>query len=133
MRLGQGGVLDRATVERAHHLVVVYPTWWGTVPAMLLGPLTDLLAPWVDGGEPGSTSPLRAVQRLTVITTHGGSRIINLLQGEAGRHFWKRTVVGLCAADADLEVLALYGIVDAGEARLARFVDRVRAVLSATA
>jgi len=133
VRLGQGGVLDGPMVEQARHLVFVYPTWWGTVPAMLFGPLTELLAPWVDGDAPGSTSPLRGVQRLTVITTYGGSRTINLLQGEAGRHFWKRTVVGLCAPGAEHDVLAFYDVVHANEDQLARFADRVRRALSASA
>lgn len=133
VRLGHGDVLDASTVESAEHLVFVYPTWWGGVPAMLLGPLHDLLGPWVDGDEAGSTSPLRSVQRLSVVTSYGGSRLINLAQGEAARHFWKRTVIRLCAPGAIHEVLALYGIVNASESELGAFLDRVRSKLSASA
>lgn len=35
----------RKLVERADHLVFVYPTWWGTMPALLKGFLDRLLVP----------------------------------------------------------------------------------------
>lgn len=108
IRLGQGDHLDVDMFTGVTNLVMVYPTWWGSLPAMLLGSLETSLGPWIDGGAPLAKSPLRSVKQLTVITTHGSSRLVNRLQGEPGMQFWKRTVLGLCSKKAHFSWQALY-------------------------
>ena len=125
IRISEGSVLDESAVRAAEHLVVVYPTWWGSTPAMLLGPLVDLLGPWVDDARELATSPLRTVQRLTVVTSHGSSRWVNQLQGEPGRRLWARTVLGLCADSASFEWVSLYKIDRLDLAARTQFLDHV--------
>ena len=83
-------------------------------------------------GDP-ATSPLRSVQRLTVVTSHGSSKLVNVLQGEPGRQLWKRTVLGLCAPNAAFDWISLYKIdrLDL-EARRAFLVEVERQVGSIT-
>ena len=124
-RLGAGDALSDEDVSGIDELIVVYPTWWGSLPAMLLGPFVQLIEPWVDGDEPLETNPLRSVQRLHAITTHGGPRYTNVLQGEPGRVLWSRTVRRLCAPGATFTWRALYGLDRLEPSALRAFVDLV--------
>lgn len=126
VRLGQGDVWSVETCAGVTRLVVVYPTWWGSLPAMLLDALDALIGPWVDGVEPAAASPLRTVESITVITTHGSSKLVNVLQGEPGMQLWKRTVLRLCADGATFDWQSLYKIDRASEADRVSFVESVR-------
>lgn len=97
-----------ADLESVEQLIVIYPTWYGSLPAMLLDAMARLMGPWIDDGEPADTAPLRSVRSLKVITTHGSSKLINMLQGEPGLQLWKRTVLALCAPGATFGWMALY-------------------------
>lgn len=110
VRIGQSGTLSADRFESVDRLVTVYPTWYGSLPARYLAAMADLVGPWVDSGEPHATSPLRSVRSLKVVTTHGSSKLINVLQGEPGMQLWKRTVLPLCAPGATFAWKALYGI-----------------------
>lgn len=110
VRLGQGERWTSYACIDVTNLVVVYPTWWGSLPAMLLEALGDLIGPWVDGDQVAATSPLRTVESVTVVTTHGSSKLINVLQGEPGLQLWKHTVVPLCAPGASFRWQSLYKI-----------------------
>jgi len=155
-RLGQGDQLDAADLDQITSLTVVYPTWWGSVPAQLLAALNDLVGPWVDGKEPPllsphggcanrrsaklikratrgaanrsahlPASPLSAVRTLTIVTTHGSSKFINRLQGEPGLQLWKRTILPLCAPEAEFNWQALYRVDRATPTVTRKFLRRV--------
>lgn len=125
LRLSRGDNLTAAAVENAQHLVVIYPTWWGSTPAMLLGPLVDLVGPWIDGEADALPSPLRSIERLTVVTSHGSSQLINRLQGEPGRQLWQRTILGLCADGAAFDWVSLYKLDRLDDAARAGFIEHV--------
>lgn len=125
VRLAQGGVVDRERLATTGHLIVVTPTWWGAMPAQILDWIQSELGPWIDGGQDLAHSPLRSVQRLTVVTSHGSSRLMNGLQGEPGRKLWRRSVLPLCAPGARFDWISFYKIDRADEADRQAFVDRV--------
>jgi len=125
VRLGQGDRWTPYSCIDATRLVAVYPTWWGSLPAMLLDALNDLIGPWVDGDQSRDTSPLRAIESLTVVTSHGSPKRINMLQGEPGLQLWKRTIVPLCAPGARFSWQSLYKIDRAGPAERTAFIDSV--------
>jgi len=108
VRVGQGDVLTADACLRARQLVAIYPTWWGSLPAMLLDQLNQVIGPWVDGDEPAGSSPLRNVHHIQVVTSHGSSRLINRMQGEPGLQLWKRTLLPLCASNATFDWQSLY-------------------------
>lgn len=108
IRICHGDVLDADSLVGATALVAVYPTWWGSPPAQLLAALNEVIGPWVDGPRPSSPCPLEQITSLTVVTTHGSSRLINRLQGEPGLQLWKRTVLPLCAPRATFTWRSLY-------------------------
>lgn len=125
VRLAQGGVIDRERLAACQHLVVVTPTWWGAMPAKVLDWIQTELGPWIDGaGDPGR-SPLRSVERLTVVTSHGSSQLMNRLQGEPGRLLWRRSVLPLCRPDAEFDWISFYKLDRSDEGQRLAFIDRV--------
>ena len=110
-------------------LVFVYPTWWSGQPAMLKGWIDRV---WVAGVAyelpPGGNrirSMLGNIRRLVVVTTHGSSKWINALQGEAGKRVISRALRVLCHRRARTSWVALYGIDRASDEDRSKFLDRV--------
>lgn len=120
----------REMLRDVEHLVFVYPTWWGALPARLLQALTDLIGDVVDGHSILATSPLRSVRRLSIVTTHGSSRLVNRLQGEPGLMLFKHTVLDLCAPGCAFDWISLYGIDRLDDEGRQAFLERVRAELA---
>lgn len=103
-----------AALRWCERLVLVYPTWWSAQPAMLKGWIDRV---WIDGvawqlpeGANRIEPLLRNIRRITVVTTHGSSRLVNLAQGDAGRHLVKRSLRFLCSRTTRVRWLALYGV-----------------------
>lgn len=110
-------------------LVLVYPTWWSGQPAMLKGWIDRV---WVNGvawtlpdGANRLRPGLRNVRRLVAVTTHGSSKLINMVEGESGRRTLSRSLRPMCHPLARTTWLAVYGIDNASERQRAAFLDRV--------
>jgi len=125
VRLTQGEHIAAVELAGAGGLVLVYPTWWGGLPAPLLRWVQQELAPWIDDSAAMATSPLRTVQHLLAVTTHGSSSWVNRLQGEPGRQLLKRSVAKLCAPGTKLRWVALYRIDQVGDDRISAFINTV--------
>ena len=115
-------------------LVLVYPTWWSGPPAILKGWIDRV---WIKGVAwdlpPGATrlTPLlRNIRRITVVTTHGSSKAINALEGEAGKRTAFRSLRVICHPLCRTKWLALYGIDRATGADRLAFLERVTRKLS---
>jgi len=107
-------VAHRVALDKASTLVLVYPTWWTSQPAILLG--------WLYAA---ATEGLASVKSLVCITTHGGPRKGNLVAGQSGRHTAARTVRAACAPGASFHWVAYYGMdKDLNDERVA-FLQRV--------
>jgi NAD(P)H dehydrogenase (quinone) len=110
-------------------LVFVYPTWWSGQPAMLTGWLDRVLVRGVawelPNGATRITPRLTNIRRLVAITSHGSSRLINMLEGETGRRVIGRAVRMLCHRQARTTWLAMYDIDRSTPAQRAAFLDRV--------
>ena len=133
VRLTQGEWIDGVSVAGADGLVFVYPTWWGGLPAPMLGWVQRELAAWIDGSADLATSPLRTVRHLVAVTTHGSTSWVNRLQGEPGRHLLRRSVARLCASGTRLRWVALYGVDQRTPAEVSSFVDRAASELASVA
>ena len=113
----------------AEHLVLVYPTWFGGLPAMMKGWLDRV---WVSGvayelasGSRHVRSRMRHITRLTVVTTHGGSKFMNSLGGEPGRRMVRRGIRSLCSRSCRPRWVALYGNDRCAPAKRLEFLDNV--------
>lgn len=110
-------------------LVFVYPTWWGSQPAMLKGWLDRVLVPGVAYEvAPGANriSPLlHNVRSLIAITSHGSTKWVNALQGEPGKRTISRSLRAVCNRRCRSTWLAVYDVDRCGDARRQRFLGRV--------
>lgn len=111
------------------HLVLVYPTWWSGQPAMLKGWIDRV---WVRGvawelpdGACRVHARLHNVRRLTAITSHGSPKLVNVLEGEAGKRTVTRSLRAMCHRFARTRWLAFYGMDRATHDQRQRFLHKV--------
>ena len=110
-------------------LVLVYPTWWSSQPAMLKGWFDRV---WVHGvaydlpeGSNRIRRRLTNIRRIAVITTHGSSKFINALQGEPGKRVITRALRVVCHPLARTTWIPLYRLDLADERQREQFLERV--------
>lgn len=90
----------RELIRWADHLVFVYPTWWGTTPALLKGFLDRLMSPGFafrtcEGGI-GYEGLLRGRSAQLITTMDTPPLIHRLLYREPGRNAMARATLGFC-------------------------------------
>jgi putative NADPH-quinone reductase len=118
-------------LAEAEALVAVYPTWWYGLPAMLKGYFDRVWAPGIafdiEGDGSVDTNRLGHIKRIGVVTTYGASWwLIRFYMGDPEHKFWSRGVRPLCARGCRLDWLATYEMDKAPQARLDRFIARVK-------
>lgn len=107
---------DAAALVGVERLVLVYPTWWGGLPASLLD--------WVRGLVVDDVS-LSSVTEFVAVTTCGSTRLLNSVQGEWGKRYLERRIAPRCAPGTKLEWLALYKIDRQPQHQITAFVRSV--------
>jgi NAD(P)H dehydrogenase (quinone) len=128
--IGRRDITEHALALRwARAIVFVHPTWFGAQPAILKGWFDRV---WIEGVAytlpPGSNriKPLlRNVRHLVVVTTHGSSKLVNSLQGEAGKRLVGRGLRVLCHRLARTRWIAMYGMDRATDDDRLEFLSRV--------
>jgi 1,4-dihydroxy-2-naphthoate polyprenyltransferase len=90
----------RSLVEWADHLVFVYPTWWGTMPALLKGFLDRVISPGFafrtcEGGT-GYEGLLQGRSAQLITTMDTPPLIHRLLYRQPGRNAMARATLGFC-------------------------------------
>jgi putative NADPH-quinone reductase/1,4-dihydroxy-2-naphthoate octaprenyltransferase len=84
----------------AHHIVFVYPTWWGTMPALLKGFLDRVLVSGyafeeIEGGT--GYAPLLKGRTAQLITTMDTPvPVYKLIYGAPGHKMMKKATLGFC-------------------------------------
>jgi NAD(P)H dehydrogenase (quinone) len=113
----------------ASDLVLAYPTWYGGTPAMLKGWFDRV---WGKGvawdlavGASRPTPLLTHIRNVWVVTTHGSTKALNMVQGEAGRHFMLRTLRLTCSRRCRVRWVAFYGNDTASATDRADYLERV--------
>ena len=121
----------REALRAAGGLVLVYPTWWSGLPAMLAGWFEQVV---VGGSTPRPGRPetsaasrdlVENLRFVAAVTTHGSSKFVNFVQGEAGMHFMRRSVHPLCSPTCRLSWVAFYDSDRSAEADRRAFLARV--------
>jgi putative NADPH-quinone reductase len=117
-----------ADLRDAHTLVFVYPTWWGSVPAVLKGWFERVMVPGVGFvfNEQHKVRPgLTHVRRLVGITTYGSSwRYVKAIN-DNGRRTIKRALRLSTGWGTRSIWLPLYRMDTLGDSERSAFLDRV--------
>ena len=83
-------------IQWADALVLVYPTWWSGQPAILKGWIDRVLmneVAWVLPEGAARIRPLLTnIRKIVVVTTHGSTKFVNALEGEAGKRIAFRSI-----------------------------------------
>jgi NAD(P)H dehydrogenase (quinone) len=121
-------------LQWAEALVLVYPTWWSAQPAVLKGWIDRVWVAGVAWELPEGKTVLRPlltdVRRIVVVTTHGSSKLINALQGEAGKRIVTRSIRTMCSKRTRTTWCALYGVDGSTLERRTKFLDKVERTLA---
>jgi 1,4-dihydroxy-2-naphthoate octaprenyltransferase len=91
----------RALIAWADHLVLVYPNWWGTMPARFKGFLDRVLLPnFAFREQDGHYYGLLGSRTAELITTMDVPPLVyRWIQGAPGRRAMTRATLGLCGID----------------------------------
>lgn len=121
---------ELAALTAAEGLLLIYPTWWYGLPAMLKGWFDRVWLPGVafdlDRKRGISTHALSGVRRLMVVTTYGAPRwFIRLWMGDPGRKVVLRGFRTLLAPRCRAAWAALYRMDVATDEQRRRFLDQV--------
>ena len=118
-----------ADLQWCEQVVLVYPTWWSGQPAMLKGWIDRVWVNEVAFELPPQSNRvhagLRNVRRIVAITTHGSSKLVNALEGEAGKRTVTRTLRAVCHPLTRTSWIAMYGVDTSTDAARRAFLARV--------
>lgn len=122
-----------ARLKAAEALIVVYPTWWYSQPAMLKGWLDRVFVPHETFSMPEAHKPIRGllpnIRLVGALTTLGSPGWWWWLMGMPGRRILLTGIRALCAPRCRTLWLAFHRIDVVGEAARRAHLDRVRVVL----
>jgi NAD(P)H dehydrogenase (quinone) len=126
------GIEDHVeSLRRAEALLLVYPTWWYGMPAMLKGWFDRVWAPGVAFrlGEGAIEPMLTNIRKIGIVTTYGSPNWLLWYIGRIDRKLMGRGISRLCARGCKVEWLTLTRMDQRSRAECEAFVGRVRARL----
>lgn len=124
-----------ARLAKADALVLVFPTWWFGLPAILKGWFDRVFAPGVAFDHSPDFGPIRprlaTLRHVVAVTTLGSPWWIDMLVlRRPVRRILKTAIFGACAPKARFRYLALHDAERPAPERVARFERRIRKALS---
>ena len=121
---------ETAQLRRAETLILVFPTWWFGMPALLKGWFDRVWAPGVAFDsviETGAITPalgnLKSCLAITTMTSPW--KIDRLFLRQPVKRVLKGAILKGCAPQASFEMLSLYGVAALDEARLEAFCRKI--------
>ena len=120
----------------ADAIVLVFPTWWFGLPAILKGWIDRVWAPGIAYDHAPDMGPLRprlqGLRHMLVITTLGSPWWVDwLILNRPVTRVLKRAVLGPCAPTARCSALSFYGCEKLSPARVDEMRAKVRARIAA--
>jgi len=117
-------------IQWAQALVLVYPTWWSGQPAILKGWIDRVLmnqAAWILPEGAARIRPLLTnIKKIVVVTTHGSTKFVNALEGEAGKRTAFRSIRLMFNKRTRCHWVGLYALDHVPAKKRSQLVIRVR-------
>ncbi|WP_158527259.1 NAD(P)H-dependent oxidoreductase [Pelagibaculum spongiae] len=117
-----------AQLQWAQALVVIYPVWWMSAPAIFKGWLDRVWLPEIASTftDSGTIVPLLTeIKKIVFINTYGASWWRMALIGNPGRFFITLTMRACTSWFVSIKTVSLYSAVAAGEKRGKAFLNRI--------
>ncbi len=127
------GIEDHvASLQRAEALLLVHPTWWYGMPAMLKGWFDRVWSPGIAFrlGEGAIEPMLTNIRRIGVVTTYGSPNWLLWYIGRIDRKLVGRGIRRLCSRDCRVEWMTLTRMDSRTREECKAFLGRVKAQLS---
>ncbi|MCG8494129.1 MAG: NAD(P)H-dependent oxidoreductase [Sneathiellales bacterium] len=126
----EGTAEDIAELKDAEYLVLVFPTWWFGLPAILKGWIDRVFAPghaYHHAQDLKSITPgLVKLKKVRVVTTLGSPWWVDkFVLREPVKKSLKYGVVAACTKNCDFEMLSLYSSESLTPEKVNRFIGRV--------
>ncbi|WP_134684621.1 NAD(P)H-dependent oxidoreductase [Brevibacillus migulae] len=123
-------------IKWADHLVIVYPTWWGTMPAILKGFFDRVLLPgfaYQYRKDSSFWDKLLAGKSARLIVTMDTPAWYNrLIYWHAGHHVMKRNILGFCGIKP-VRVTEISPVNTSSEEQRSKWLEKVKRLGSALA
>lgn len=121
------GALLQARLAQADALVLVFPTWWYSMPAILKGWFDRVWSPGLAFANGTPIQPLlHNLKSCLVITTLGSPWWVDaFVMRRPVARVLKRAVLGTCAPQAQFRMLSLHSAEEANPKRVDAFLRRV--------
>ncbi|MED1948222.1 MULTISPECIES: NAD(P)H-dependent oxidoreductase [Brevibacillus] len=116
-------------IRWADHLVIVYPTWWGTMPAILKGFFDRVLLPGFAykyrEGSPLWDKLLTGKTAHLIVTMDTPSWYNRLIYWQAGHLVMKRNILKFCGIKP-VKVTEISGVNAAAEEKRKKWLEKVK-------
>lgn len=117
-------------IQWAEALVLVYPTWWSGQPAILKGWIDRVLMNEVAWVLPDGATRIRPlltnIRKVVVVTTHGSTKFVNSLEGEAGKRTAFRSIRLMFNKRTRCHWIGLYALDHVPHDKRGKLVTKVR-------
>lgn len=117
-------------IQWAQALVLVYPTWWSGQPAILKGWIDRVLMNEIAWTLPEGAARIKPlltnIKKIVVVTTHGSTKFVNSLEGEAGKRTAFRSMRLMFHKRTRCHWVGLYRLDHVPVDQRGRLVSRVR-------
>ena len=136
------GSYDRSAVVgeierllKAEAIVLLFPTWWFSVPAMLKGWFDRVWAPGIAYDHADDFGPIKPrlnkLKKVLVVTTLGAPWWVDrLVMRQPVKRVIKIALLGACARNSKLTYLSLYNSEKLSEHAVTKFKGKIRRALN---
>ena len=116
-------------------LVLVFPTWWFSLPAILKGWFDRVWGPGIAYDHADDYGPIRPrldrLKHMLVVTTLGAPWWVDhLVLWQPVKRVLKKAILGACAPRCRFNLLTLYKSEKIDSAQYQRFCQRIRRILA---
>lgn len=122
-------------IQEAEALVLLFPTWWFSFPAILKGWFDRVWGPGIAYDHASDLGPIKPrldnLRKVLVVTTLGAPWWMDrLIMWQPVKRVLKYALLGACARGSRLSYLSLYKSENIDEGRVKQFVHRIERVLN---